>query len=224
MIYITVNTSAEFICLLVSLFCLRRDKEPIWRFFILYLIFTISTEVSGIHLYKVLHQSNIWIYNIFLLVEYATVSSFFYYLFKPYGFKIKWLFIWFGFFIIFYLGDLYLKDFKKFNSNTASMMSVVFVVASLLYFYKKITDDSFEKLSVYPPFWWVSGTLFFYFGSTVCNVLFDYMSLQPSTAFSFSVNYVIFTILNIIQYLMWSYSFICRYLHQKSLRTSFLYR
>jgi hypothetical protein len=116
--------------------------------------------------------------------------------------------------------ELYIKDFKKFSSITASVISVVFVLASLLYFYKKTTDDHFEKLTIYPPFWWVSGTLFFYFGSTVCNILFDYLSLHPSAVFSFSVNYVIFNILNIILYLLWSYSFICRYLQQKSLLIS----
>lgn len=219
MIYVTINTTVEFICFLVSLFCLIRDKEPIWRFFILYLFSTVVTEVLGIHFHKVIHLSNIWIYNLFLILECITVSSFLYHLFKPYGLKIKWLYLWFGFFILCYGSELYLKGFSKFNSHTASLMSVVFVVANLLFFYKKITDEHFEDLTAYPPFWWVSGTLFFYFGSTVCNILFDYLSLQPSSAFGFSVNYIIFNVLNIILYFMWSYSFICRYQQQKSLLT-----
>ncbi|MFC5285228.1 hypothetical protein [Pedobacter alpinus] len=218
--YFTINTITELSCLLIAVFCLFRDKDSTWRMLIIYLFLTVLTEMLGIHYAKVLHQSNVWIYNIFISIECFTISYFFYQLFKPYGLQLKWLINWLVVFFMILSYELLTKNFTRFASNTATIISIVFVFAALIYFYKKLTDEKFEQLTVYAPFWWVSGTLFFYFGSTCCNLLFDYLTVQTSRVYGISVNYLIFNILNIILYLLWSYAFICRYLRRKSLYTS----
>jgi hypothetical protein len=70
-------------------------------------------------------------------------------------------------------------------------MSVVFVLASLYFYYLKLKDEHFEPLMFSAPFWWVSGTLFFYFGSTACNNFLDYLPSMKAITFSRSIRYII---------------------------------
>ena len=216
MIYITVNTISEFVCLLAGLIFLSKDKDPAWRLMLAYLLLTCIVEVAGIYIRKVLHVSNIPLYTVSLLPECFVTSYFFYSLYKVYHPKIKWLIIWLSVFLIMYFTELILNHFSDFVSITASVMSVVFVLASLYYYYLKLKDEHFERLLFYAPFWWVSGTLFFYFGSTACNLFFDYLIKYPSISYEFSIRYIIFCILDVILYYFWSYAFICRYLQRKS--------
>jgi hypothetical protein len=84
-------------------------------------------------------------------------------------------------------------------------------LASVYYFYLVLKEDQFRQLSVYAPFWWVSGTLCFYFAGTAGNIFFNYLIHDQAPVISHSVRYVVFNILNVVLYLSWSYSFICRY-------------
>lgn len=211
MIYLTPNTIAELACLLLSLVFLFREKEPIWRMQILYLLTTVIVEITGIYIRLNLNISNIHLYSAFITVETVFISFFFYNLYKPYGTKKKSLIIWLIIFSIVFLSDLILNQFKSFVSSTATVISIVFVFFSLYYFYLKLNNNTYERLTFSAPFWWVTGTLFFYFGSTTCNLFFDYLIQSKSL-----IRYSIFSILNIILYTFWSYAFLCRYLQRRS--------
>ena len=215
-IYFTINTILELICLLIGFICLFHDKEPIWRFFILYLLLICLTEVSAIHMRKVWSMSNLPLYNIFLIVECFSISIFFYYLFKKYTSSIKWLMTWIFLFIIIYASEVISNQFAHFAYRTASVISFVFVLASLYYYYLLLRDENSEKLDSYAPFWWVNGTLIFYFGSTATNIFFDYLIMDQFSQFQHSIRYIIFNVLNISLYCCWSYAFICRYHQRKS--------
>ncbi|SHG46159.1 hypothetical protein [Pedobacter caeni] len=219
-LYFTVNTIIEFSCLLVACLCLYKEKDPIWRLSILYLLFTCFTEVSAIHLRKVLHQSNLYLYNVFLLVECGFISTFFYFLYKKYVNKSKWLIGWLSLFALFYTLELISNNFLNFTFKTASALSVAFVLASLYFYYLILKDEKFERLSIYPPFWWVNGTLIFYFGSTSTNIFFDYLIQDQISIFPQSIRYRIFNILNVLLYCCWSYAFLCKYLQRKSSSSS----
>ncbi|MNK12990.1 hypothetical protein D3C87_310690 [compost metagenome] len=215
-IYLTVNTIAELTCLLIGCFCLYNDKEPVWRFFILYLLLICLTEIFAIHMRKVLGISNLPLYNIFLIVECFSISIFFYNLLKKYRDRSKWLMIWLFLFVIIYGSELFSNQFSNFVFITAAAISLVFVLASLYYYYLLLRDEKYEKLDSYAPFWWVNGTLIFYFGSTALNIFFDYLIRDQLSQFQHSIRYIIFNVLNIILYCCWSYAFICRYHQRKS--------
>lgn len=215
-IYLTVNTIAELTCLLIGCFCLYNDKEPIWRFFILYLVLICVTEIFAIHMRKVWGMSNLPLYNIFLIVECFSISVFFYNLLKKYTDRGKWLMTWLSLFIIIYGSELFSTQFSNFAFKTAAAISFVFVLASLYYYYLLLRDEKYEKLDSYAPFWWVNGTLIFYFGSTALNIFFDYLIRDQLSQFQHSIRYIIFNVLNITLYCCWSYAFICRYHQRKS--------
>lgn len=215
MIYITPNTLSEFVCFGVGLIFLYKDKDPAWKLLVLYLFITCVTEVTGIYIRSRWHVSNTPVYNVFILFECSVTSYFFYHIYKPYQPRKSWLIAWLVTFLLMYFTELIAGHFSGFVSITATVMSVVFVVACLYYYYLKLNDDQFESLLFHPSFWWVSGTLFFYFGSTACNVFFDYLIKSPSISYTHSIRYIIFNILDIILYSFWSYAFICRYLQRK---------
>ncbi len=214
--YFTVNTTVEIICLLIGFFCLYNDKELIWRLFILYLLLTSLTEVSAIHIRKVLRLSNLPLYNIFLIVECFSVSIFLYHLIKKYIIRLQWLVAWLFFFIILYASEMVSSHFSNFAFRTAAVMSFGFVLACLYYYYLLLKDENYKDLDKDASFWWVNGTLIFYFGSTATNIFFDYLIKDQFSDFQHSIRYIIFNILNTALYGCWSYAFICRYLQRKS--------
>ncbi|MDN5284657.1 MAG: hypothetical protein JWR38_931 [Mucilaginibacter sp.] len=220
MIYVTLNTVSELLCFLVGLFCLANDKQAIWKLLVVYLLFTLLVEVGGIHLRRVMHTSNVMLYNFALIMECLTVSIVFYQFYRNHKNKMAGLIIWLAVFFVCYFLELLSSGFKNFVFKTTSFMSIVFVLASMYYYYLILKDEEFRELKSYAPFWWVSGTLFFYFGSTACNVFYDYF-MGDRTQLSGLVRYWIFCFLDIILYGCWSYSFICRYKQRTSRRSSF---
>ena len=209
--YITVNTTAEFICFVVALICLYRDKDPVWRCLILFLLATCLVEIGGIYVRKVLHKPNFMLYNIFLVVECLVESYFFYHLYKAYNNHIKLFGSWLIIFLLLFFTELLKNHFGGYVFITSTIVSVVLVLASVYYYYLMLQEDEFRELYMYAPFWWVSGTLCFYFASTAANIFFTYLVKEQAPPMSHSIRYIVFNILNVVLYLNWSYSFICRY-------------
>lgn len=210
-VYITVNTVAEFVCFLTALLCLYKDKDPVWRALILFMFITCFVEVAGIHLRRVLHQPNFMLYNAFLVIECVVESYFFYHLYKIYHNRSKLFCAWIITFMFIYFAELLSNKYAGFVFITSTIVSVVLVLASVYYYYLVLREDQFRSLSVYAPFWWVSGTLCFYFASTASNIFFSYLVKDRAPMISHSIRYIVFNILNVVLYLNWSYSFICRY-------------
>ncbi|MDN3582456.1 hypothetical protein [Mucilaginibacter flavus] len=216
MIFITINTGSELICFLAALIFLIKDKDPAWKLFIPYLLLTCITEFTGVYMNRIAHIYNYPLYNAFLLFECGINSYIFYNLYKPYKKTGKWLIVWYCAFIVMFIAELFSTHFTTFVSTTATIMSVVFVFASLYFYYLKLMDENFEPLMFSAPFWWISGVLFFYFGSTACNVFFDYLAKSAIIIHGHSIRYYIFNLLNVILYSFWSYAFLCRYLQRRS--------
>jgi len=216
MMFITINTGCEFICFLAALVFLIKDKDTAWKLLIPYLLLTCLVETTGVYMRKVAHVPNYTLYNTFLLLECGITGYMFYSLYKPFKSTGKWLITWYAIFIAVYVMELVMNHFKTFVSITATVMSVVFVLASLYYYYLKLMDENFDRLAFSAPFWWVGGALFFYFGSTTCNIFFDYLSSLNPIANHLSIRYYIFILLDVILYSFWSYAFLCRYLQRRS--------
>ncbi|WP_449288971.1 hypothetical protein [Mucilaginibacter lutimaris] len=218
MIFFTFNTVSEFLCLLVAVIFLYREKSLAWKLFIPFLLLTCCVEVAGIYMREVMQVRNYPIYNLYLLFECGFTSYFFFHLYKAYYYRPIWLFTWLSLFTVMYITELVTHSGKQFAGDTATVMSVVFVLACLYFYYLKLKDEHFEHLTSSAPFWWVSGTLFFYFGSTVCNTFYTYLSNYELITYSRSMRYIIFNVLDVTMYIFWSYAFICRYRQRKSSR------
>lgn len=209
--YFTINTVSELVCLVTSLVCLIKDKSLAWRLLVVYMLLNCLTEVAGIYIRVQLHGHNFPVYNIMLLAECGMVTYFFYSIFKTFRDIRRLVIWWLVIFIATYITELILNSMNQFLFFTASVMSIVFVLTALYFYYLMLKGEKYMQLSTYAPFWWVNGALFFYFGSTACNIFFDYLVKDTQIFFGNSIRYLVFSILNIILYGFWSYAFICRY-------------
>jgi hypothetical protein len=214
--YITVNTLSEFLCFGISILCLYREKDKVWKSFILFLLLTCLVEVAGIYIRKELHRPNFMLYNIFLAIECVVLNYFFYHLFKVYHNLKVLLTVWFVAFLLFYFIELYVTHFNAYVSISSTIMSVELILAGVYYYYRLLKEEKYRQLSRYAPFWWVSATICFYFAGMACNLFFKYLMLPDKTPMVYSARYIIFSIINVILYLCWSYSFLCRYFQRTS--------
>jgi hypothetical protein len=219
MTYITVNTASEFICFVISLFCLYRDKDKVWRSFILFLFLTCLVELTGSYIGRGLKQPNFQLYNVFLIIECVVLNYFFYHLYKAGRNLQKLLTGWLVFFLLLYFIELYVKHFKAFVSTTSTIMSVEMILASIYYYYRLLKEEKYRRLSKDASFWWVNGTICFYFAGIASNIFFKYM-IHDKPPITHTARYIVFTILNVILYSCWSYSFICRYFQRTSTSSS----
>ena len=214
--YITVNTFMEWSCFLAGVVCLRKDKDLVWKLFPIYLLLVCIVETTGIYLRLCHHVSNAFLYNYYLPAECICISIFLFHLLRPSGLKRLFLLLWLGIFIVLYMVESVHNNFAQYSSQVVVLMSVVFVLASLYYYYLVLKSDRYIRLGSYPPFWWVNGVLIFYFGGVVNYIFFNYLLHTPAVnSIQFSLRYIIFKVLNVLLYGSWIYAFICRYRQQK---------
>jgi len=207
--YLTENTSVELICFFTALVFLVSEKDIAWLGMIVYLFIMCSAEFSAIYLIKK-HHYNQWPYNISIVFEASFISLMFNSLFNKY-FKSKFVILaGLALLLCIYIYDVREHHFLLFkdithdtlNDKTNNAMSILFSLYALYYYYLLIKDDSYINLRHSAGFWWVTGVLFFYFGSTAIN--FFRRELNSDLPEDIT------TILIWMIYCCWSYSFICR--------------
>ncbi len=215
--FFNLYTSAELICFITALVCLFKVKEFHWRLFIPYMLITCMVEMGTISLkaaYKanpIPANSNAWVFNILLLLQIGAFATMFYNLIGKYSNSNK-LVVFTGviLLLLLYMCELFISEagIFNYNSTTYAVVSVLFIVFSLYYYYLLLNSDKYDDLKYLPEFWWVTGTLFFFFGTTAINlfykVLFE-VSLDNRMYLSY-----ISDVLIVILYGCWSYSFICK--------------
>jgi hypothetical protein len=215
--YLTPSIVVEFICLLFSIIYLKKDTNIVWKSMIGYLLLTCIVEIMGIYTGRKYHNNH-WVYNVFLLPEIGFTFLMFSHLLRSYKKSNPIILPGIALLLLLYLFEFFKHGLFKYNFLTFTTMSVVFVLYSLFYYYLLLIDDQYLNLKQSPEFWWVAGVLFFYFGSTVCNIfnerLYSVMITQKQ-----HLSYFVFKALNIILYSCWSYSFICRKWQTKRLET-----
>ncbi|MGY3052914.1 hypothetical protein ACVWYG_001110 [Pedobacter sp. UYEF25] len=210
-LYFPFTVTFEILCFCIGLALLWRDKSLFWRLAIVFLFVTCVTEGFGIYLAEKYHN-NLTLYNYFYLLEQGFISYTMYCCFKPY-IDPKLLIISGS--ILLALSDIYFflgYTGMDFNSLSQNVESILFVIYSLLYFYLFLKDKKYVNISDHPEFWWVTGILFFYFGSVIFNLFYRSITLK---LFNRSIYYYLTTVLNLILYSLWTYSFICRARQQK---------
>lgn len=159
--------------LLISVVCLYKfDNRPL-RWFIPFLLLMVSAEISGRYIRKVLHEPNVWLYNITIPIEYLF-----------YGFMIGSLcvnksFKKFIFYSTILLGGwaiinlLFVQGFTNLNTYTlkaGSSLMILFGGIGLIDLFRN--DENRSPLST-SLFWICAGVLFFNTGEFLYNFIFD---------------------------------------------------
>lgn len=197
----------EIICFVTALICLRKIKNNAWRGMIIYLFITCVAEITG-HFLRVAHHKNAWVYNLLLIAEALFNSGLFGSILKQY-LKARPLIIG-GLVLTFamYIFELISHGVFIFNDLTVIVMSVIFVVYSLYYYFLLIKDEHYIDLKRHASFWWVTGSLFYYFGG-IASYLF-YKFLAHINLGGHNIMFTISFALSVLLYSCWIYAFICK--------------
>lgn len=208
-IYLTVYTASELICFLVAVFALSNDKNRAWRYFWIYLLITLTIELSSIYLKNHGSPKTTWLYSILTFFEIVFIASLFQSVLAKY--VRNWNLFKGGLIvlILLYIGEISIHQSLNVRLNvTNTILGIMVVVASLSYLNLLLKDDNYVSLGKDANFWWVIGTLFFFFGFMSLNILYVMLKdnyTKPGPLFGYT-----FKVLNIIFYAVWSYAFICR--------------
>lgn len=163
----------EIGALLISVVCLYKfDNRPL-RWFIPFLLLMVSAELSGRYIRRVLHEPNVWLYNITIPVEYLF-----------YGFMIGSLcvnrsFKKFIFYSTLLLGGwviinlLFIQGFTNLNTYTLKAGSSCMIVFSGIGLIDLFRNDNNTSILKIPLFWICAGVLFFNTGEFLYNFVFD---------------------------------------------------
>lgn len=209
----TSSSYIELLCLVFALYFLFKDKSTFWRITIWYMAVVMLTEIVGRYFARTYH-TNLCIYNIYTIFEISFITYGFYTFIKQYANIKHWLIATYAATMIIYTIFTLIYGINVYNAFTISVASVVFVIYGLLYFYLLLRDENYIDLKFHPAFWWVGGTLIFYFGSTLANFFDDI--IQQKFLGKYNTRLIIYTTLNLFLYGFWAYSFICRARQRKT--------
>jgi hypothetical protein len=213
---INLYTSAELICFITALVCLFKAKEFYWRLLILFMLITCAVEIGCIPL-KAIYKanpipinSNAWIYNIYIVIQIAVFTTVFYNLIGKYTRRNSLLLTGALVLVLIYVYELLTNKagIYDYNSIAYSAMSVLFVLYCLYFYYLLLNSHAYTDLKFFPDFWWVTGTLFFFFGATAINLYYQILFEVPLSHRVF-ISYINDTLI-VILYSCWSYAFICK--------------
>ncbi len=213
--FISPNIVIELIAAIFAYFYLRKDRSRTWQLLMVYVIMVVVSETFGRYIAEVEEKSNHWLYNCMLLFEIGIMLAMFAMLFKKYLKNLVIIYIGLTLSCLTYAFELYDHGFFTYNSMTRNAFSILLIVYALTYFYLFLVDKEYVSLRSYAPFWWVSGVLLFYSGSILINLSFSKIDFYISD--KYPLRYLIYIVLNLILYALWSYSFYCRNRQQKTL-------
>ncbi|MCY1532582.1 hypothetical protein D9M68_678650 [compost metagenome] len=164
--------------------------------------------MTSIYLRNHGHLRTNWVYNLYGIAEITAISCMLHEILKP---KIRnWRLFYFGIGLVacLYLGETISHGIYKRYDLTNGVFGVFVVLCALSYLKHLMEDPSYTTLSRDPNFWWMVGTIFFYFAYTSLNVLHGQLIKFPS-AYNPLFRYT-YAIINIMLYSVWSYAFICK--------------
>lgn len=174
---------------------------------VVFMLLTCVSELLG-RMLRLNNKKNDWVYNLFLIAEAGFTTAMYDYFISKYLNRRPIFWIGSVLLITLYTYEIITHGIFISNDYTITIMSIMFIGYALYYYYLLMKSDTYVELIKYPPFWWIAGTLLFYYGSSASDL---YFAIFKDTKLFGHKRYLIYMWLNIIQYGFWSYSFICRY-------------
>ena len=203
-------TSIEATCFLCALFFLRNTGERVWTTIKWFMLFTFVNESLSTIIGQVYHQHNVWLINLYTLVNFFTISWVLYRL-SPY--QNMNLFILQSSAILFSLCfavEIFYKGIFEYTIISNIFSDIAIFIVSNRYFFLLLKEDSWIDIQRHAAFWFVTGLLLF----SLCATIADIFDNELTSLFVFpnvSLYYLLYLAFNLILYGCWSFSFLCKY-------------
>jgi hypothetical protein len=156
-----------------------------------------------------IHHSNNWIVNIFTNVEFIFYSFLFFSFSSDPVYKKRIRLIASLFLLLALINILFIQGYNRFHSYSFLLGSLMMIYFCCNYYLSLLKIQVYINLIRYPPFWIVSGLLFFYCG------MFCYYTFYEAYAYRYFLEYyklfnILTNIFNILLYSCFSVGFICQ--------------
>lgn len=207
------NIIIQAICLIAAWRYLRNDKELHWALQPWYLLIVVVTEGLGGYIGIVQQKSNLWLYNIFPLVEGTFISYFIYRICKPYGLRIRYWWIWLALFVVFFsIEQFFVERQVPFHFWTVIWISCSFVAATIYYIYLLFKAPPQPiPLRQHAPSLWMGAISCFYFGTFVTTLLAQPLITAQVELAGLPLYALLYLLLNMMLYGLWIITFTYRY-------------
>src|SRR5688572_13928343 len=144
----------EFICLLFALLYVGRKKRAgFWFYLVWFMVFILLIEGIGWTMAVQFKKSNHFLYNIALPIEFLFITWILYNIFKPLTNSKPWIIVGLTIFIVSFAVESFQKNFIIYNNFSATLASILFVIASGYFFYLLLRNEDYVDLMKSPSFW-----------------------------------------------------------------------
>lgn len=196
----------EFISFLASITLFFQKETPGYmKSFPPFLLLTVVVEIIGSRLHD--RQTNIWLYNFFIIFEFV----FYLYVLKNfvYSLKAKKIILYsIVAYPIIALVNIFFGQNYEFNSITFALGCLLVVSACIYYFFELFRRPQSVNLLREHAFWITSGLLFFHSCTFAHFSLLNFL-FKGSPAILQNLNHVLKIILFLF-YLLFTIAFLCR--------------
>lgn len=174
MFYLPLHIYFEAGALITCAMFWLRLRTSILYWFGPFLLFILCVELAGRYLRIVLSQSNGWLFNFSIPIEYLFFAFIFWKTYtKPAFSLLARLFI--ILFSLFAVINIAVNGLMEFHTNVLLIGSFFMIVFSVLYFVNFYQDTETEIIWKEPMFWIASGVLVFNMGEFAYDFLSGYL-------------------------------------------------
>jgi hypothetical protein len=161
--------------LLVGLACWYKLKRSVFIWFVPFLWFIVSVELTGRYLRKELHADNVGLYNISVPIEFLFYAFIFWSTFAIRIFRrLTGSFI-ILFFLFVIVNTLFIQGFKNFTTNVLKVGNFFMIIVCCLYFTELMRQEKQVQLLKEPMFWIATGVFLFNAGEIFYTLFADYL-------------------------------------------------
>ena len=183
-------------CLLTGI-ALYRHQPRLTRIILLYLLLSITSDFLAKYLVRWFQLStNYHIINLWTLVEYITISYFFFQVEELRKYKTLQILAFVGFIGSYLIGFLFFISIYELTNFYKFFESLIFCIQSIVLYYR-FTLNLDTELTRTPMFWQNTGLFIFFTGTLLIFLMIDFL-FADNFAF-LNIGFVIHNLLTIIK-------------------------
>lgn len=178
-----LNVASGMILLLQLIVVIRwKQFDPVQRLISVIVILTFLNEGTT---WLLLHldENNLWVYHFYTPMTFIVMGLVYGRVLKPLV-NIRVIYLGILLFVIFgIINSLFIQNLIEFNSNAVRLSSILYVVFSILYFFRLLRFPMDISLTKVPMFWLNTGVLVYYSGTLILFLVVDSVISRESDLF-----------------------------------------
>ena len=198
----------------MAIFCFKGLRRFGLAAFLPLLLITCTIELLGSNSAHFGLKTNVFIYNLYLLISPPFYFWLFYRMLNLTG-KPRYIYVFISVLsvLLILVNYYFLQGTQKFNSDSFLFIEIINIVFCSLVLFKMAVIDEPENEKIYQhPYFWTAVSLFlFSLGSLIVLGLYEYIASRKIQMEGKNIYRIIMPYLNIILYLGYAYAFVlCR--------------